>query len=472
LLDLVSGAGEDEAIRRLLEVRARVCFQLRFLVYSVESSAEVGVLFETVNGRGQELSELELVKNYLLYLARQLPDDRCEELARQINGAWSDIFSAMSAVKLGDDALLRAHWFATVNANSREWRGSGSVKSRFSRSRYVHSSGRFRGDVDSDESDEDVLDALFSDVSEYVESLRRCSTYFRDLFDSSLEYRYPPKIAAEARRLSDGLVAAGTTANFWPLLVATRLKYPHDGELFCRVLDLSERFSARVYAICAARPNAGRSTLGYLARDLYSGVDPQDVLLRISEKLWQLAPDSQVSANFAEGIRWYARRSHKYLLYQYELSAVRDAGDLPTFNYFSSVGQASTEHVLPQNPGEASRWRDDFSDHELRELTHDIGNLVLTRDNSSYGRKEYSEKRGHLGQESPPCYQSRIALVREREIATKYESWTPHSIAARRREIEEWALRRWRVEEPRDELEVDLDDNDDEYGDENSADRL
>lgn len=54
----------DTALTRLLALRARTSHQLRFLVYSVDRSDEVGVLFETVNGRGKDLTELERVKNY------------------------------------------------------------------------------------------------------------------------------------------------------------------------------------------------------------------------------------------------------------------------------------------------------------------------------------------------------------------------------------------------------------------------
>ncbi|WP_168200432.1 hypothetical protein [Protaetiibacter larvae] len=171
-----------------------------------------------------------------------------------------------------------------------------------------------------------MYDELFNDVSDYVETLRKCSTYFRDLFDPAAPFRFDEPFATRARALSNALVASGATANFWPLIFATRLEYPANGELYCRVVDLCERFSARVYAICANRPNAARSSLGYLARELHAGKDPDDVVRAIAAKLWQFAPDDQVRANFAPGIKWYMRRSHKYILFEYELAAVREPG--------------------------------------------------------------------------------------------------------------------------------------------------
>lgn len=72
------------AAERLIDLKKRIG-RLRFLVYPVETSAEVGVLFETLNERGQTLSELEKVKNYLLYLARQLPTAQQASLGERSN---------------------------------------------------------------------------------------------------------------------------------------------------------------------------------------------------------------------------------------------------------------------------------------------------------------------------------------------------------------------------------------------------
>lgn len=70
---------------RLKDLQRRVTAGLGFLVYEVQSIAEVGVIFETLNERGRDLSDLEKTKNYLLYLARSIKDGRSEQLAELIN---------------------------------------------------------------------------------------------------------------------------------------------------------------------------------------------------------------------------------------------------------------------------------------------------------------------------------------------------------------------------------------------------
>jgi len=55
--------------------------------------------------------------------------------------------------------------------------------------------------------------------------------------------------------------------------------------------------------------------------------------------------------------------------------------------------QDSIEHILPQTPTQLywNRW----SKKEIDEAIHDIGNLVITFDNSSYGNKGFDQKKGH-----------------------------------------------------------------------------
>ncbi len=448
---VVAGVSDETAARRLIDLRARACFQLGFLVYSVTSVAEVGVLFETLNERGQSLSELEKVKNYLLYMARQLPDARQDELVNRINTSWSTIFSNLANIRVSDDALLRSHWLATRNPNSRAWRGTTSVKEAFPRSKYVSGSVRLvpEGDAGS-EATEEAWQSLYDDVTDYVRTLAKSSAFMLDLYTPDANYAsFDRDDAARTRRYSAALARSGNVANFTPLLLAARLSHPEDGRLYAEVVELSEKFSARAYAICALRSNAGQPAVASAAYDLYQGADPRGTLDRIAAKLWWLAPDDAVRANFGPQINWYDRRSHKYVLYEYELALSKNTSDLRPFSDFRDTGsRKTTEHVLPQNPAADSDWWDYFDRDEHRRLLNGVGNLVLTYDNSYYSNHEYSVKRGAPGQETPRCFFSLPALAREHEIAQRFETWTPEAIEQRRLAVMEWALQRWSITPP------------------------
>lgn len=85
----------------LRRLAGKLTGSLQFTLYEVGDDSEVGVIFETLNQRGKELSELEKTKNYLLYLASRLPDGKRQELARTVNASWSAIFVNLGGSHLG-----------------------------------------------------------------------------------------------------------------------------------------------------------------------------------------------------------------------------------------------------------------------------------------------------------------------------------------------------------------------------------
>lgn len=113
--------------------------------------------------------------------------------------------------------------------------------------------------------------------------------------------------------------------------------------------------------------------------------------------------------------------------------------------------QRTTEHVLPRHPKDGDAcWWDHFTEEQHAALVDSLGNLVLTYDNSSYGRKCFEGKRGqplapHMAVPSP-CY-AQAPLQQERRLAY-YASWTPDVIAERQRALADWALERWAIQPP------------------------
>jgi uncharacterized protein with ParB-like and HNH nuclease domain len=106
----------------LLRFYQKIVLQLKVSQYIVEQSSEVGVIFEVMNNRGKPLSELEKVKNYLLYLASKLELEEQHDLADRINDTWAAIFRRLMASGLNssadEDRLLRAHWLMVYDYNA------------------------------------------------------------------------------------------------------------------------------------------------------------------------------------------------------------------------------------------------------------------------------------------------------------------------------------------------------------------
>lgn len=452
IAELIAGTSPAEAVRRLLELRARASFQLQFMVYEVGGLDEVGVLFETVNGRGKDLTELERVKNYLLYLSRQLGDAQRKSVASNINHSWSQVFANLGRVGMRDDALLRAHWLVTQDANTRNWHGAESVKRKFPRSAYVAGSSRLGGSPDLSHETDEQNDRLYAALDDYVNSLRKASGILADVYDPNATY---PAFGNHARAIGGTTAAlrrSGSVAPFHTLLLATRLAHENDGALYRSVVEFCERFSARVWAIRGLRSNAGESSIRWAARDLFNGTAPDEVLAGLDNRLWHLAPDEAVRAAFEPTVEWYQRsNAHKFVLYEYELFKQRDSSDIPQYGDVTARGNKTTEHILPQSPATGSAWWDSFTREQHSDLVHGIGNLVLTRDNSRYGNRDYLDspdgsrkgKRGAAGQTEPWCYFSDSNLASERELASDYAEWTPGTIAHRANAIADWAMSRW-----------------------------
>lgn len=76
-------------------VLRKVTEQLKFNYYQIDNELNEFVAFETMNNRGKKLSDLELLKNRLIYLSTLLPkngDKEKKAIRNDINEAWKIIY--------------------------------------------------------------------------------------------------------------------------------------------------------------------------------------------------------------------------------------------------------------------------------------------------------------------------------------------------------------------------------------------
>jgi hypothetical protein len=130
----------------------------------------------------------------------------------------------------------------------------------------------------------------------------------------------------------------------------------------------------------------------------------------------------------------------RYLLYEYEVYRVGSKHVRVAWIKMHEKGPKTTiEHVLPQEPSHPY-WQERFSEDDQRILIHDLGNLSLTEDNSSYGNKPFPKKRGEAGQDHPGYA---VALYRSEQDLAAWTEWTPDTIKERRARLVSWARSRW-----------------------------
>lgn len=441
----------------LVSLYQKIAHRLRVTVYEVNSAAEVGVIFEVMNNRGKPLSELEKVKNYLLYASSKisLPN----QLSASVNGAWAEVLRQLMASGLTtsatEDRLLRSHWLTIYDPQPRKWDGSNTVRAKFD----------FRAYEGQPE--------LLSHLANYTDSLRSCCFGYCDASSPERSDSFASisdaSIRDEIRRWSAKLLRIDVVVSFLPLLIATRMRFAADGTKYLELVKLCEAFAFRVYRILERRADAGQGNLFRIGFQLQRGeIDFDTAMQKLRATLEAFASDQSIeTALRSQQTSWYAWTGIKYFLYEYEEHLADQKGSTPKVPWDSirRRERADTiEHILPQTPSN-SYWLERFDDAARSKLTHDLGNLCLTKDNSSYGNKSFPEKKGASGS-GKPCY-AESSLLSEKEIAN-YEEWAIEELTSRREHLVEWALTRWKVDfrlsSPATDLSIDEAESDSEAG--------
>jgi hypothetical protein len=445
----------------LLELYKKVTTGLKLTVYEVPRTSDVGVIFEVMNNRGKPLSEMEKVKNYLLYVTSKMRTEAGQHVADQVNLTWSKLFELLMAADASssahEDQLLRAHWLMAYDFRPKNWAGSDSIKSQFSVKK-VRSAPS------------EVAHA----ITEYLKSLQQFAVTYCDIVapsrsDSFLEYRSEAASRKEIQRAAEKLTRLRVIAGFLPIIGAVRMTHPGDAAVFLALLEVCERYAFRVYRFAGFRSNAGQTGFFKLAHDVYEHrVKPADVIASILASLEYYAPEQAFRAALQKPSNWYEHGGIKYLLYEYEehLAAGRPV-QLPWEQFLKSDKKDSVEHVLPQtwtDPYWVVHWRAE----EAGTYLHDIGNLSLTFTNSSYGNKSFPRKKGQVG--AGVCYANASTFM-ERKLAA-YADWTAAECTARRAQVVAWIVERWGTEVPADSkaARFRLELPDDEEGDVGIAD--
>jgi hypothetical protein len=141
---------------------------------------------------------------------------------------------------------------------------------------------------------------------------------------------------------------------------------------------------------------------------------------------------------------WYGWTGIKYFLYEYATHLVKEQNkddDKISWKDLERL-KHSIEHILPQTPSD-DYWLSRWSESQRKKYTNDIGNLCLTRDNSSYSNKPFPKKRGDASSDQP-CYSTGSFLM-ERNLARDFTDWNEQTLLERRTKIIDWALKRWEL---------------------------
>jgi hypothetical protein len=457
-----------------------------FNLYEIDENFDVFVAFETMNNRGKKLSNLELLKNRLIYLTTlydplEVTADVAEAARRKINDTWGEIYYQLGRNKslpLDDDEFLHAHWIMYFKYSRN--RGSDYIdyllNDYFSPKnvleKFVVSTAKLSAiemQDDGMELEEDDSAPIFvpqmrskltiAELNDYVISLNTSACFWFSTFhpaDAGHILDLPEKVMMDK-------VNRIKITYFRPLVMAALLRTNRGDSSRVRLLEGIERFIFLSFRLSRAQANYGSSHFYRLTREVYKrdkGVD--EVVNDLNKHLaWVFNKDGVFNSNpffefvskkFAtNGQGFYGWGDLRYFLFEYEedLKKFRGVEKLGWSNFVKSTADRfSIEHVYPQTPDEpywVNRFSD-FSDEQQTRLRGSLGNLLplSASINSELQNDDFPSKKQTKTDKAGSVKRNGYAngSYSELEVAAKNE-WTAHEIKDRGLKLLEFMERRW-----------------------------
>ncbi|WP_230401672.1 DUF4268 domain-containing protein [Sanguibacter suaedae] len=387
--------GPDDP-RDLDEIENAVVHGLTVVVVTAEPGDNAHRIFESLNNTGLQLSQSDLLKNYLFMRLGPRSED-------VYDAVWLPLEK-----KLSSDNLELLFWLDLARRDERV-KQSDTYAGQQKRLEKLTTPDQIESEVRRIAALGDVLATILDPSRETDPAIRTRLDHIRAWGSTTA---YPVVMAILARR------AAGT---------ATPTQAAH------ALLTLESYFVRR---IVAGRATTGLNRTLLLAVNIVADAEAVDIALRdyLSRGRKHFATDTQVRAAVgAVPFYWQGRASQKKLILRWleESYASKEAVD-PT--------NLTIEHVLPQTLTDTVRRdfaaglsddADVTAEHER--LVHTIGNLTLTAYNSELSNRPFAEKRAMLGESG---------LRMNQEIAA-HETWSLTEIHARGAALAEKIISLW-----------------------------
>ena len=465
---------ENEGIEGINNLYLKLTLKLMFNIHEIDDDYDVFVAFETMNNRGKKLTNLELLKNRLIYLTTLYSDEKFDEmekshLRKQINDAWKEVYFQLGRnenVPLSDDDFLRAHWtiyFAYSRRKGDDYirflLNKFSAKNIFEKKTILMSElpDGYVMDTDYEEEDDvgdtetetiEVSKLAPTEIADYVNSLKNMAKYWYDTF-------FPVQsenLTKEEQIWVDKLNRIGI-GYFRPLVTVIISRRDFSPEERIESFEAIERFIFICFRLGNFNASFCSSDYYRASRSLYlNEMTLEDLVADIVEttdaNIEYAIPNfvTKIEKHFSNDRGFYDWNSIHYFLYEYETSLVQknNIDRIGSWEMFTKTekDKVSIEHILPQTPSKyywQNQYRQ-FTDEEVEMLAGALGNLIplSQRVNSSLQNDSFYDKKttkaGRRGYENG-CHS-------EIEVA-KYNDWTAENIYTRSKKLLEFMENRW-----------------------------
>ncbi|MEG1821058.1 MAG: DUF262 domain-containing protein [Malacoplasma sp.] len=424
---------EDKGISALEDVFKKITLKLKFNMYYIDNDFNVFIAFETMNNRGKKLSNLELLKNRLIYLSTifDVNEDIQNVVRKNINETWKTVYGRLGKNKekpLNDDEFLQNHWmiyFGYTRSNKVTY-DSFLLGDYFTQQNISLEKIYKVDDINIEEinTEDDVIEEpeeikisskreklKIEDINNYINSMKNLITYWYQI-------HYPNEINNEKIKMYIERLNRLGYGNFKPLAtVLLSKKDVYDVEKV-ECLKGMERFIFLHYRLNSYLGTYKNSFFYNLAHEFYIGVKTIDDVLKEVNTIEFLSDNNvanmsgiftKIERLFKNYNGYYSWATIRYILYEYERFLMADKASvriLPADIFKKDEkDHYSIEHIYPQTPNNkywTSRF-ERYNDSEKHRLTNTIGNLLplsmsinSSLQNYSFDEKKNRKPRGYV----------------------------------------------------------------------------
>lgn len=418
--DLKEAFTPDEFRDFLLEFKQKID-NMEIIRYEIENDADAVLIFETVNDRGKPLTNLEKTKSFLMHAIYLSAPEEPGGYLNQVNNSFSNIFRWFEEIidtergrNLREDDIQRYHFVIYE-----------PISEKLSYQYLIFLKRRIR-DLYRGDTQECLNSAL-----EYTKDLETAFFTLKEIITFKKENR--------AGELLKKIFTLERVANFFPLLIATWIRFRKEEEKIESILSLIEAIVFRVYAIGRRRADTGVGWLYSLAYRVHRGNLEYE---KIMEELRELIRYYEEDRDFERDLKvenFYSRvanRDIKYLLFECERflrEQSREPLDIRLEDILSN--KFEIEHIWASDPSKLDLSKDLLEIHE--QYKDKLGNLTIASKswNSKWGNNPFDVKRKE--------YENSILRV-QKELSD-FNKWGKEQIEERESGIIKFALRKWKI---------------------------
>ncbi|MEH6621172.1 MAG: DUF262 domain-containing protein [Dietzia maris] len=366
------------------------------VVVTTDANDNVHRIFESLNNTGLQLSQADLLRNYLFM---RLPT-RAEEVYKY---QWKPLQDALTTEEL--EVLF---WFDLVRHRPTVKQGD----------TYTLQQRR--------------LDAIEGEaaIAAEVERLSALGKLLRVV-------THPEEEVDEAVRIRLRRLHQWDSSTVLPVMLYfldKRAKGEADSATVARAMLAIESYLVRRLVMGRSSSNVNRTLLGVVAESEPGRPLDESVLEYLSTGRKHFATDAEIREAVALSPFYIKGRANHRALVMKWIEATyqsKEAVDL---------SQTTIEHIMPQTLSEA--WKSDLealivSDETVTDvhtrLLHTLGNLTLTGYNTPLGNRPFSQKKTEFARSG----------IRLNHFPAHADAWGPTQIAARAEEIAEKVISAW-----------------------------